>query len=115
MERIRGPWDYLIVSASNDAQAAGYEAQLKVRRELGQLAKARVVCVVADPGGRRIGSGASTALCLRRVIEDEGTLAGKRILIVHAGGDSKRLPAYGPCGKIFVPLPGSCEGALPVT
>ena len=30
-----------------------------------------------------------------------------RILIIHAGGDSKRLPAYGPCGKIFVPVPAA--------
>ncbi len=38
-----------------------------------------------------------------------------RILIVHAGGDSKRLPPYGPCGKIFVPVPGESDSALGVT
>jgi hypothetical protein len=32
---------------------------------------------------------------------------------VHAGGDSRRLPAYGPCGKIFVPLPGAPDAPLP--
>jgi fucokinase len=40
-------------------------------------------------------------------------LEKRRILIVHAGGDSKRLPAYGPCGKIFVPVPGENDTAIP--
>ena len=38
-----------------------------------------------------------------------------RILIIHAGGDSRRLPAYGSCGKIFVPLPGLSDSALGTT
>jgi len=43
----------------------------------------------------------------------EQALSHLRILIVHAGGDSRRLPAYGPCGKIFVPLPGAPASPLP--
>ena len=43
------------------------------------------------------------------------TLRRLRILIIHAGGDSRRLPAYGPCGKIFVPLPGASDSALGTT
>ena len=35
----------------------------------------------------------------------ERILRGLRILILHAGGDSRRVPAYGPCGKIFSPVP----------
>ncbi|MBI4873564.1 MAG: hypothetical protein HY822_02900 [Acidobacteria bacterium] len=96
-------WDYLIVTASNQAQARAYESQLRARRKQGLLAQAREVLVVADPGGRRVGSGGSTLYCLSRI---GGSLRGRRILIVHAGGDSKRLPAYAPRGKIFVPLPG---------
>jgi fucokinase len=42
-----------------------------------------------------------------------GALGRLRILIIHAGGDSRRLPAYGPCGKIFVPLPGESGGSVP--
>ncbi len=38
-----------------------------------------------------------------------------RILIVHAGGDSKRLPPYGPCGKLFIPIPGGTDAALGTT
>ncbi len=42
----------------------------------------------------------------------EQVLGELRILIVHAGGDSRRLPAYGPCGKIFIPVPGENDSAV---
>ncbi len=121
-------WDYLIVTASNDRQAAAYEGQLQLRRQLGFLAEARNVLVVPDPGGRRLGSGGSTVHCLTEVLNRElaegeradlaswvTALRSLRILIVHAGGDSKRLPAYGPCGKLFVPVPGASDSAVPST
>ncbi|MHC4221173.1 MAG: fucose pyrophosphorylase domain-containing protein, partial [Planctomycetota bacterium] len=119
-------WDYLIVTASNDAQAQAYESQLKIRQELGFLSDVCQVMVVADPGGKRIGSGGSTLYCLMQVLQRrlgkdvkkagvdvwEKLLGELRILIIHAGGDSRRLPAYGPCGKIFVPVPGEYDGAI---
>ncbi len=114
-------WDYLIVTASHDSQAQAYEQQLALRRDLGMLDDLRHVLVVPDPGGRRIGSGGSTLWCLREVLQREqatdpqATLSQLRILIVHAGGDSKRLPAYSPCGKIFVPVPGNNDSGLPLT
>jgi len=123
-ERLQ-QWDYLIVTASNDTQARGYENQLAVRRELGLLGGVDRTLVVADPGGRRVGSGGSTLYCLLEVLNRQlGDVAGRRsdawrevlgdlrILIIHAGGDSRRLPAYGPCGKIFVPAPGESDSAV---
>ncbi len=124
------PWDYLIVTVANDAQALACADQLCVRRELGLLADVRETLVLADPQGLRIGSGGSTLFCLMAVLNREQRLTGddlrsarqwrevlarRRVLIVHAGGDSKRLPAYGPCGKIFVPVPGEGDSALGVT
>jgi fucokinase len=118
---MRPTWDYLIVTASNEAQAKAYRGQLAVRRRLGLLPQFAEVLAIADPQGKRIGSGGSTLFCLLDVLNREiprggaraddwaaieGILGRLRILILHAGGDSKRLPAYGPCGKIFVPLPG---------
>ena len=120
-------WDYLIVTASNARQARAYEAQLRLRRELGLLPQVRECFVAADLEGRRIGSGGSTIYCLAQVIERECASQPRpsgsdldisrrlRILIVHAGGDSRRLPAYGPCGKIFVPVPGETHTGLPAT
>lgn len=116
-EKTDNAWDYLILTASNDIQARAYESQLSLRHKLGLLARVREAFVVADPGGRRAGSGGSTVLCLAEVLRREGgkpeeVLQKRRILIVHAGGDSRRLPAYGPCGKIFVPVPGGEETAV---
>ena len=120
-------WDYLIVTASNARQAQACEAQLRLRRELGLLPQVGEWFVAADLEGRRMGSGGSTIYCLAQVIERERTseprtsesglniLRRLRILIVHAGGDSRRLPAYGPCGKIFVPVPGETHTGLPAT
>jgi len=127
MNRMPAGWDYLILTASNARQAQAYEAQLDLRRGLGLLARIREEFVVADPEGKRVGSGGSTLHCLALVLNRErrrrGTgaadveesLRGLRILIVHAGGDSRRLPAYGSCGKIFIPLPGESHSAVAST
>jgi fucokinase len=124
MQPSARPWDFLIVTASNAAQAKAYESQLNLRRELGLLAGVDDLLVVADPPQQRIGSGGSTVLCLCEVLRrrqvfnpDEwlSALQTLRILIVHAGGDSRRLPAYGPCGKIFIPVPGESDSAIPYT
>ena len=127
---MRSDWDYLIVTASNDRQAQTYREQLAQRCELGLLQDCRQVLVVPDVGGKRMGSGGSTLLCLMEVLSrelqgrDRGIstpqlwlemLGGLRVLIVHAGGDSRRLPAYGPCGKIFIPMPGDSDSCLPPT
>ncbi len=123
MARTPGFWDYLVLTASNDAQARAYEAQLAMRRETGHLVRVRETMVVADLEGKRIGSGASTLDCLARIVAREGgggaspaeVLGRLRILIIHAGGDSRRLPAYSPCGKIFVPVPGESHAAFGLT
>lgn len=122
-------WDYLIVTASNEAQARAYESQLQIRKDLGFLSSVRNVMVVPDPGGKRVGSGGSTLYCLIEVLnrhlgqnpqagrpeEWEKILKNLRILILHAGGDSRRLPAYGPCGKIFIPVPSESDTAIPLS
>lgn len=67
--------------------------------------------VASDPDGHRIGSGGGTSFildaCRRREDADdlEGWLALEKKIILHAGGLSRRLPAYAPSGKILTPLP----------
>src|SRR3954454_3839601 len=109
MFRTREPWDYLVLTAANQTQAKAYEAQIDFRRRLGQLAQVKHVLVVPDLDGKRIGSGGSTIECLRQILDRElpsfpggataqDVFSTLRILIVHAGGDSRRLPAYSPVG-----------------
>lgn len=111
-------WDYLIVSAANDAQASLYDYELGKRCGRGELQEFERVRAIADPGGRRIGSGGSIFEILKWIADDIlgddccvpereallGAFAYERILIVHAGGDAKRLPAFSRRGKAFIPL-----------
>ena len=125
-----GAWDYLVVTASNERQASAYRDELRIRQELGFIPKAARVLAVSDPDGKRVGSGGSTIHCLLEILSREMGSSGARrierearlealrrlrILIVHAGGDSRRIPAYGACGKIFIPVPGESDRALGLT
>ena len=64
-----------------------------------------------DPLGHRLGSGGGTSWLLMEAMKsdksgafDEWLSKEKRILI-HAGGQSKRLPGYAVSGKVLMPLP----------
>lgn len=68
-----------------------------------------------DPVGRKLGSGGGTTWLMHQAyIEDnaganscsfdEWLTQDKRI-ILHAGGQSRRLPSYAPSGKILTPIP----------
>ncbi len=66
----------------------------------------------SDPVGHKLGSGGGTTWLLEACRRHEDAAAGfadwigreKRILL-HAGGQSRRLPAYAPSGKVLTPLP----------
>ena len=55
-----------------------------------------------DPIGHRLGSGGGTTWVLQQA---ERWLNGERCIILHAGGQSKRLPAYAVSGKVLTPIP----------
>ena len=99
------PWDYIILTASSEAQAEAYRLQIEHRRTMGKLPKGTVFAVLPDPLGKRVGSGGATLAAMRYVREREESFKGKRILVIHSGGDSKRVPQYSACGKIFSPVP----------
>ena len=65
-----------------------------------------------DPIGHRLGSGGGTTWLLQQAwqAEDGGQsfsdwLSKEKRIILHAGGQSKRLPAYAVSGKILTPIP----------
>lgn len=100
-------WDYIILTASNEAQAKTYEAQIEDRIKGGYLPASTHYAVLPDPNGKRVGSGGATFNVLRYIKEHtkNESFAGKRILVIHSGGDSKRVPQYSACGKLFSPVP----------
>lgn len=100
-------WDYIILTASNEQQAEGFRAQLKERMDAGLLPKHTHFAVIPDPDGKRVGSGGATLGVIRYIAEHSGLsdFSGLRILVIHSGGDSKRVPQYSALGKLFSPVP----------
>lgn len=64
-----------------------------------------------DPPGRQLGSGGGTAYVLEQAWRASGTsffsdwLSERGKLIIHGGGESRRLPPYAAPGKLFMPMP----------
>ena len=65
-----------------------------------------------DPVGHKLGSGGGSAWLLQSCYEQDGGglsfdewLPADRRLLLHAGGQSRRLPAYAPSGKVLTPIP----------
>ena len=67
--------------------------------------------VASDPEKKRVGSGGGTSYLLSELWKKEGGaefsmwLENEKRVIIHAGGKSRRLPAYAPAGKSLMPMP----------
>ena len=96
-------WDYVILTASNAHQARSFEAQIDARRAY--LPARTRFAVIPDEGGVRVGSGGATLSVLRYLRGLHSSFAGLRVLVIHSGGDSKRVPQYSALGKLFSPVP----------
>lgn len=77
----------------------------------------------SDPVGRKLGSGGGTTWLLEAAYRDECSaspsdgkdapvspsmlqwLGSEKRILLHAGGQSRRLPGYAPSGKILTPVP----------
>ena len=68
----------------------------------------------SDPIGARLGSGGGTTWLLEACRQNETAnstlsfeewLAKEKRILLHAGGQSRRLPGYAPSGKILTPIP----------
>ncbi|MBQ7420601.1 MAG: bifunctional fucokinase/L-fucose-1-P-guanylyltransferase, partial [Prevotella sp.] len=80
-----------------------------------------------DPIGRKLGSGGGSTWLLQAAFKAEKKskdidpfdksdifdtdsfsewLSAEKHLLLHAGGQSRRLPSYAPSGKVLTPIPG---------
>nr|XP_043622807.1 bifunctional fucokinase/fucose pyrophosphorylase [Erigeron canadensis] len=117
-------WDAIVLTAASPEQASLYEWQLKRSIRIGRISDSTVTLAVPDPHGHRIGSGAATLNAILALANHYNNkvanncsaenvvstsminfLRKKHILLLHAGGDSKRVPWANPMGKVFLPLP----------
>ncbi|MCR5106873.1 MAG: bifunctional fucokinase/L-fucose-1-P-guanylyltransferase [Lachnospiraceae bacterium] len=96
-------WDFVILTASNEHQALSFRAQIESRRAY--LPSRTKFMVIPDEGGVRVGSGGATLGVLKAIREEVPSFGGQRILVIHSGGDSKRVPQYSALGKLFSPVP----------
>jgi fucokinase len=98
-------WDVVIVTASSARQAGLYRDEIERRSLSGMLPAGTEFLVVPDPDDRRVGSGGATIHALGVLAKDSEWWSGHRVLLIHSGGDSRRLPQYSPGGKLFGVLP----------
>jgi galactokinase/mevalonate kinase-like predicted kinase len=112
-------FDIVLVTASSERQAEAFRRLIRRRREHGLYPRELDFAVVADPPGGRVGTGGSTLWALQRLATERGIADAKaflsetRILMLHAGGESRRLPCFAPEGKLFAPLPLPSSSVLP--
>jgi len=66
----------------------------------------------SDPIDKKVGSGGGTASLLASAYRSEAYsgsfaewLSLRKRMVIHSGGESRRLPAYAPCGKSLLPMP----------
>lgn len=66
----------------------------------------------SDPIGAKLGSGGGTTWLLQECYREAATgqtigewLGSDKRILLHAGGQSRRLPGYAPSGKILTPIP----------
>jgi hypothetical protein len=106
-------FDVCVLTASDERQAIIYCRQLAWRREAGLLPARTHFLVIPDPAGRRIGSGGATLYALEQVAEWDAEATDPKVfpkpfgsvLMIHSGGDSKRLPHCSAIGKLFARVP----------
>lgn len=96
-------WDYVILTASNEQQAEGFRKQIEERKDF--LPKETTFVVIPDRDGKRVGSGGATLEVLKYLHKQENNFEGICVLVIHSGGDSKRVPQYSALGKLFSPVP----------
>jgi galactokinase/mevalonate kinase-like predicted kinase len=97
--------------ASSSAQAAQICERIELRAEAGLYPREIEFRVFSDPDGGRVGSGGAAILAACEL--RERLLAGDSVLVINAGGESRRMPAYAPEGKLFAPLPLPSSSRIP--
>ena len=122
--------DTCIITASEAHQATVFRELLDRRIQRSLYPREVDFRVYSDPPAGRVGSGGGTIWSLLTLLRDEGLdlaasfseteldeavarLASRRILVIHAGGESRRLPCYVPEGKLFAPIPAASSSLLP--
>ena len=117
-------FDLLVLTATDPRQASIYHRFVSRLIQESILPVDRLL-VVPEPGGRRVGSGGATLEALHAAAAGfsgmsdtaslESLFEGRRVAIVHSGGESRRLPAFAAIGKVLMPIGLDGRGGGPRT
>lgn len=66
--------------------------------------KGHIYYLDSDPADRKLGSGGGTSWIVNR-FHDNVAGREKKTIVIHGGGQSRRLPSYAVTGKTMTPLP----------
>ncbi|XP_056234896.1 serine/threonine-protein kinase TNNI3K isoform X1 [Seriola aureovittata] len=99
-------WDVVVVTAVDEGQRKAYELQIREKVDRKELPLGIHYKVFSDPPGSKIGNGGSTLCALQQLDDIYGKALGRqRVILIHAGGFSQRLPSASALGKIFTAMP----------
>uniref|UniRef100_A0A672I4I9 Fucose-1-phosphate guanylyltransferase n=1 Tax=Salarias fasciatus TaxID=181472 RepID=A0A672I4I9_SALFA len=99
-------WDVVVVTAVDVSQREAYELQIREKLRRKELPLGVHYTVLSDPPGPKIGNGGSTLYALQHLSDTFGKKLSKlRVILIHAGGFSQRLPSASALGKIFMAFP----------
>ncbi|XP_032753012.1 fucose-1-phosphate guanylyltransferase [Rattus rattus] len=99
-------WDVVAITAADEKQELAYKQQLSEKLRRKELPLGVQYHVFPDPAGTKIGNGGSTLCslqCLESLYGDKWN--SFKVLLIHSGGYSQRLPNASALGKIFTALP----------
>ncbi|CAK6955342.1 fucose-1-phosphate guanylyltransferase [Scomber scombrus] len=99
-------WDVVVVTSVDGIQREAYELQISEKVDRKELPLGIHYKVFSDPPGSKIGNGGSTLYALQQLMDIYGKSLGRlRVILIHAGGSSQRLPSASALGKIFTTVP----------
>jgi hypothetical protein len=105
------PLSTCVIVASHRSQAVQIESRIAARIEAGLYPREIGFHVISDPEGGRIGSGGATILAAHEV--RDRLKRGEAVLVINAGGESRRMPAYAREAKLFAPIPLPSSSRIP--
>ncbi|XP_056388708.1 fucose-1-phosphate guanylyltransferase isoform X2 [Hyla sarda] len=99
-------WDVVVITAADKQQERAYDQQIADKVARRELPLGVRYHVFSDTPGPKIGNGGSTLYalhCLQQLYPS--ALDSYKVILIHAGGYSQRLPNASALGKIFTALP----------
>lgn len=100
-------WDVVVLSSGDEEQKTSYRQQITLKKSRNEIPGFVKYVVTCDPKGAKIGNGGATMHVLEQLQAEMNPeqLTQAKVIMIHAGGFSQRLPTVSVIGKAFMALP----------